>query len=768
MTRLKDCSMTLKYGTPGQYELIHAPFLVNFVLFELGMVMTKSLLSGLRQQHYATYNVPHPGSPSYRAHMRKIAILGVQIVSQWSNYVDSESNVSKRLWLLLMRTGSKRSYDEGDEDYEDQYYDEGDEDYEEPTSTRSLKQGRKGTKSAVEHANAPSTSATKGALCTSTTATTSRRSPLGPRRHHVDDEEAEEAAETVSKGRALGTCSGGASSNNKVTRISETDAIVVHNALHDVVAAPKVAAGGSEDDDDDTDGEEEGPRGSHGEKPGTKRKHKKSHKKCQTLETVYAMGREWPVEWSSANTYRQVVFSDELKLATQNPKKENHWGEMAKKGSKITWIQCPDRWGCVLDGVIFKKCKALIPASNGTEHAPAKEHRSLNTTSSSIGEEVTSECSHGTPVIQPSQKRSRTDQSPTTCRIEPTKILPSPTETHCDTSASASDTRPMCIYGNMCYRKNPEHLQRFQHPKKIEHPSLPTLITDLKPVKDNNSTAQEAEIQPFPDVHIIKPSDIITGEKLGAGSFGEVRKATWNHRDVAIKIMHKQDEKSKAMFLKEAALMCKCKHINIVRCHGVCTEPTLSIVMEYLPQSLIKVVKNLGGRLLGTSEVLFFACGIAQGVEYLHSLHPQIIHRDLKPDNILLDDHNTPKICDFGVSRERAEEDLTMTKIGTPLYCAPEVMTLGKYNEKADVYSFGMLLFFMVTGNHPFASEGVLSGYQIMLKVAVNHQRPEIPTTCEQFLASLIHKCWDKDPNTRPTMAQVKQQLEEFSVPFKH
>ncbi|KAH3760177.1 serine/threonine-protein kinase CTR1 [Pelomyxa schiedti] len=660
----------------------------------------------------------------------------------------------------MRRNGAGRKRPSYDED-EGQCHDD-DEDYvEEPVSTRKGSGHR-------QHSSS-TTTGSKGALCT-TTATSGHEA----RAHSSgsDDEgDACRGRNGAGRGTATAESAGGAGGGAaaKVTRISEADAIVVHNALHDVAVAPQSARGSGSGTSEDEGAEDEGALGqrverggSHGEKPRKKRRPKKT----QTLETVYVMGREWPVEWSSANSYRQVVFSDELKLATQNPKKENHWGEMAKKGSKITWIQCPDRWGCVLDGVIFKKCKALISAANGTEHAPRREPSSLNAISSSTGEEEL-EHSHvesGTPLVQPSQKRSRTDQSPTTCRIEATTILPSTTATHCDTSASVSDTRPMCIYGNMCYRKNPEHLQRFQHPKKIEHPSLPTLTTDLKPVKENTSAVQEADFKPFPDVYIIKPSDIITGEKLGAGSFGEVRKATWNHRDVAIKIMHKQDEKSKAMFLKEAALMCKCKHINIVRCHGVCTEPTLSIVMEYLPQSLIKVVKNLGDRLLGTSEVLFFACGIAQGVEYLHSLHPQIIHRDLK----VVFSFEPKEINYNGVSRERAEEDLTMTKIGTPLYCAPEVMTLGKYNEKADVYSFGMLLFFMVTGNHPFASEGVLSGYQIMLKVAVNHQRPEIPTTCDQFLASLIQKCWDKEPNTRPTMTQVKQQLEEFSVPFKH
>lgn len=119
-----------------------------------------------------------------------------------------------------------------------------------------------------------------------------------------------------------------------------------------------------------------------------------------------------------------------------------------------------------------------------------------------------------------------------------------------------------------------------------------------------------------------------------------------------------------------------------------------------MPMSLSQFLKDLP-----LSTLLFrnIALGIARGVEYLHQQH--IIHRDLKPANILLDNSLNPRIADFGVSREAATEYATMTKIGTPTYCAPEVLNGDRYSFPADIYSFGMILCAMMQGGNPWKSE---------------------------------------------------------------
>jgi serine/threonine protein kinase len=114
------------------------------------------------------------------------------------------------------------------------------------------------------------------------------------------------------------------------------------------------------------------------------------------------------------------------------------------------------------------------------------------------------------------------------------------------------------------------------------------------------------------------------------------------------------------------------------------------------------------------SETLFrsIAVGMARGVDYLHLQN--IIHRDLKPANILLDGDLNPRIADFGVSREAAAENMTMTKIGTPTYCAPEVLSGEKYSFSADIYSFGMILCAMLHGGNPWKSVQSLTPAQVL------------------------------------------------------
>lgn len=256
------------------------------------------------------------------------------------------------------------------------------------------------------------------------------------------------------------------------------------------------------------------------------------------------------------------------------------------------------------------------------------------------------------------------------------------------------------------------------------------------------------------------------GPKLGSGAFGEVRLGTWRGTDVAVKILHATDDKSRDVFYREANLLCQLRHPNIVPFLGACLKEQLAIVMELMPSSLTKLIKE------GPMNVPLLcrvASGIVRGIMFLHKSTPKIIHRDLKPDNVLLDHSNTPKIADFGVSREKIQTQ-EMTRIGTPSYCAPEILKGEKYSEKVDIFSFGMMLYAMTTGRAPFRGgehDQQLSPLQIMMKIAVQKERPIIPAEvkCPTWLSDLINECWAPKPDTRPSADDVRALFFSFNYP---
>lgn len=259
----------------------------------------------------------------------------------------------------------------------------------------------------------------------------------------------------------------------------------------------------------------------------------------------------------------------------------------------------------------------------------------------------------------------------------------------------------------------------------------------------------------------IKIDELKFGEALGTGAFGSVCKGTWRSSEVAIKRLHKQDDTALKMFFKEVQLMCKLRHGNIVQYFGVCLHPSARcLVMEYVPESLAGLLRHGP---IDHSLLVMIAKGIAQGMHYLHCSN--IIHRDLKPSNILLDNQWTPKLCDFGVSRE-SDATATMTGLGTPLYMAPEMLQTRHYGAKIDCYSFAMVLWQMCTGKKLMDGFGFdkdsVPPMRVAFKACYEKLRPIMPADCPPALADLIRACWEDAPEMRPSFQQILEKLSDL------
>ena len=186
--------------------------------------------------------------------------------------------------------------------------------------------------------------------------------------------------------------------------------------------------------------------------------------------------------------------------------------------------------------------------------------------------------------------------------------------------------------------------------------------------------------------------------KLGKGGFGEVWLAETEGEFFAIKLPHKDQVDGKSI-TQEIGLWTLCgKHPNVMPLIGARNfNGQIAIISEYAPDGSLEDLLKAKGKLSET-EAVFMTFGIINGLCHLHE--SGIIHRDLKPANILLDG-KTPRLTDFGISRIISADSLSETISGTWAYMAPESFD-GKRNIQTDIWSVGVILYRMLTGNLPF------------------------------------------------------------------
>ncbi|XP_033011139.1 proto-oncogene serine/threonine-protein kinase mos [Lacerta agilis] len=270
---------------------------------------------------------------------------------------------------------------------------------------------------------------------------------------------------------------------------------------------------------------------------------------------------------------------------------------------------------------------------------------------------------------------------------------------------------------------------------------------------------------------------------LGSGGFGSVYKATYHGATVAVKQVKKCSKNrlaSRQSFWAELNAA-RLHHKNVVRIVAASTcapgnqDSLGTIIMEYVGNSTLDHVIYGTGCItakrkddqLSIAQCLGYSCDIMAGLVFLHS--HLIVHLDLKPANIFITEHNVCKIGDFGCSQklQNAPSDPQLCQQGgTYTHRAPELLKGERVNPKADIYSFAITLWQMVTQQEPYSGER----QYILYSVVAYNLRPSLTaavfreSTTGQRLETIIGSCWRADVAERPSAELLLHNLQSLSL----
>lgn len=280
----------------------------------------------------------------------------------------------------------------------------------------------------------------------------------------------------------------------------------------------------------------------------------------------------------------------------------------------------------------------------------------------------------------------------------------------------------------------------------------------------------------YTSLQIIQNADLEELRELGSGTFGTVYHGKWRGSDVAIKRIKKscftgrqsEQERLTNEFWREAEILSKLHHPNVVAFYGVVQDGpggTLATVTEFMVDGSLRHVLLRKDRHLDRRKRVIIAMDAAFGMEYLHSKN--IVHFDLKCDNLLvnLKDPSRPicKVGDFGLSKIKRNTLVSGGVRGTLPWMAPELLngSSNKVSEKVDVFSFGIVLWEILTGEEPYAN----MHYGAIIGGIVNNTlRPTIPNYCDSEWRRLMEECWAPNPVVRPSFTEIASRLRVMST----
>ncbi|CAH8338582.1 unnamed protein product [Eruca vesicaria subsp. sativa] len=308
----------------------------------------------------------------------------------------------------------------------------------------------------------------------------------------------------------------------------------------------------------------------------------------------------------------------------------------------------------------------------------------------------------------------------------------------------------------------------------------------FSPEKENSQTGGRTVAIPTDgtDVWEINLQRLKFGHKIASGSYGDLYKGTYCSQEVAIKVLKPErlDSDLEKEFAQEVFIMRKVRHKNVVQFIGACTKPPhlcivtgmllgiflfiflfipsylFSHIIEFMPGGSVYDYLHKQKGVFKLPALLKVAIDICKGMDYLHQNN--IIHRDLKAANLLMDEHEVVKVADFGVARVKAQTGVMTAETGTYRWMAPEVIEHKPYDHKADVFSYGIVLWELLTGKIPYE---YMTPLQAAVGVVQKGLRPTIPKKTHPKMKELMERLWEKDPTLRPDFSELIEQLQEIA-----
>ncbi|XP_056129566.1 protein-tyrosine kinase 6b [Lampris incognitus] len=255
------------------------------------------------------------------------------------------------------------------------------------------------------------------------------------------------------------------------------------------------------------------------------------------------------------------------------------------------------------------------------------------------------------------------------------------------------------------------------------------------------------------------PKEEFTLEKqLGSGYFADVHQGRWKNRiNVAIKILKNDSELNHGDFQREVQILKRLRHRHLISLFAICTASSPYYIITELMEkgNLLNFLRGAEGKRLDQVSLIDMAAQVADGMSYLEEQNS--IHRDLAARNVLVGENYICKVADFGLARIIKEPFyITADKKIPYKWSAPEAISHGRFSNKSDIWSFGILLYEIITyGAAPYPA---YSNQEVYQQVCKGYRMPA-PSKCPDFLYDIMLKCWHAEADDRPDFKDLKQQL---------